>query len=181
MPRGRKMRSKERAKSLGEVFTPQFLVERILNHIPSDVLLDCTKTVLDNSCGDGQFLVQVAEMRRMHGVSHKDALLTIYGVDIDELNVRQCRERLLVGSKDSDLVDIVHRNIVCADALDYFHEGWDEVGYMWDENDIIEIRKKRREEKRREEERLRMEREKLTRKKSQKKQLRKNFSKFFKE
>jgi len=129
------MRSKERAKSLGEVFTPQFLVERILSHIPSDVLLDCSKTVLDNSCGDGQFLVEVMQRRRINGSSHKDALLTIYGVDIDELNVRQCRERLLMGSKDSDLVDIVHRNIVCADALNPKHHGWDEVGYMWDEED----------------------------------------------
>ena len=125
------MRSKLRAKSLGEVFTPQFLVERILRHIPKEVLLDYTKTVLDNSCGNGQFLVEIAQMRMMNGLSHKNAISTIYGVDIDAQNVKECKERLLMGKTDNELIKIVEHNIILADALDPNHIGWDEVGYMW--------------------------------------------------
>lgn len=125
------MRSKDRAKSLGEVFTPQFLVERMLSHIPKKVLHDCSKTVLDNSCGNGQFLVQVMEERIMAGNTHEQALKNIYGIDIDELNVKETKERLLKGSESKKLKEIVDRNIICADALDPNHTGWSKVGYMW--------------------------------------------------
>lgn len=128
------MRSEERKKQLGEVFTPQFLVERMLNKLQScgsDVLTNYKKTVLDNSCGNGNFLVEILQQRMMNGISHKDALSTIYGIDIDELNIKECRTRLLLGKNNKKLKEIVEHNIILADALDSEHIGWNEVGYMW--------------------------------------------------
>jgi len=128
------MRTKARAKSLGEVFTPTFLVERILRRLPQDTFTDYSKTVLDNSCGNGNFIVEVMQWRMMNGISHKDAISTIYGIDIDEMNVNECKERLLMGKTDPDLKAIVNNNIICANALDPEHEGWYNVGYMWDKS-----------------------------------------------
>ncbi|HRR49558.1 MAG TPA: N-6 DNA methylase [Bacteroidales bacterium] len=128
------MRSKARAKSLGEVFTPPFLVERMLRKLPKKFFKDHKYTVLDNSCGNGNFLVEVAQWRMINGISHEDAISTIYGVDIDMQNVVECRNRLLMGKKDKVLQKIVEHNIICADSLDPDHNGWDEVGYMWDKS-----------------------------------------------
>ncbi|MBN2286752.1 MAG: N-6 DNA methylase [Tissierellales bacterium] len=126
------MRNKVRAKSLGEVFTPQFLVEHILSHIPKKILLNPKKIVLDSSCGNGQFLVEVMKRRRMKGFSHEKVLANIYGIDLDELNIKETRDRLLDGSMDKKLAAIVNHNIICANTLDPFHKGWEAVGgYMW--------------------------------------------------
>jgi hypothetical protein len=56
------------------------------------------------------------------GISHKDALKSIYGVELDEKNAEECRQRLLRGSRSKELRAIVDHNIICADALDPNHE-----------------------------------------------------------
>ena len=110
-------RDKLRVKATGEVFTPTLLVQEILEQIPIDQFTDPTKTFLDNSCGDGQFLSEVLIRKMENGSTFEQALQTIYGVDLMQDNVDQCRERLLCGR--SDLAHIVNRNIVCHDALTY--------------------------------------------------------------
>ena len=52
-------RDRLRVKATGEVFTPTPLVQEILEQLPVEVFTDPTKTFLDNSFGDGQFLVEV--------------------------------------------------------------------------------------------------------------------------
>ena len=106
-----------RVKSTGEVFTPTRTVQRILAKIPIDQFTDPAKTFLDNSCGDGQFLGEVLIRKMENGSTFEQALQTIYGVDLMQDNVDQCRERLLCGR--TDLAHIVERNIVCHDALTY--------------------------------------------------------------
>jgi len=110
-------RDQLRVKSTGEVFTPTQLVQEILDKIPQELFTDPTKTYLDPSCGDGQFLGEVLIRKIENGIDFERALSTIYGVDIMQDNVDLCRERLLCGQKH--LRPIVERNIVCADALKY--------------------------------------------------------------
>lgn len=110
-------RDKLRVKATGEVFTPTELVREMLEQIPIDQFTDATKTFLDNSCGDGQFLGEVLIRKMENGSTFEQALQTIYGVDLMQDNVDLCRERLLCGR--SDLAHIVKRNIVCHDALTY--------------------------------------------------------------
>jgi type I restriction-modification system DNA methylase subunit len=110
-------RDKVRVKATGEVFTPTELVRQILESLPLDIFTDSTKTFLDNSCGDGQFLSEVLIRKLENGIDFETALSTIYGVDLMPDNVKLCQDRLLCGQEH--LRHIVEKNIVCADALTY--------------------------------------------------------------
>jgi N-6 DNA Methylase. len=123
--------TQEAVKQRGEVFTPTKLVKEMLDKLPLEVFTDKTKTFLDNSCGNGQFLFAVLERKMENGATHEEALNTIYGVELDFDNAEECRRRLLNGSDDLKLRAIVDHNIICANALDSEHPGWDKVGFYW--------------------------------------------------
>lgn len=110
-------REHTRIKATGEVFTPTELVQDVLDQLPSDIFGNADKTFCDPSCGDGQFLSEVLIRKMQHGITFKQALSTIYGVDLMQDNVDLCRDRLLCGQEQ--LRHIVERNIVCHDALTY--------------------------------------------------------------
>jgi type I restriction-modification system DNA methylase subunit len=110
-------RDRSRVKATGEVFTPTRLVQEMLDQIPVGQFEDPAKTFLDPSCGDGQFLGEVLIRKMENGSTFEQALGTVYGVDLMQDNVDECRKRLLCGRED--LRHIVERNIVCHDALTY--------------------------------------------------------------
>lgn len=112
-------RELSRIKSTGEVFTPTALVEEILDVLPIVEFADSTKTFLDPTCGDGQFLASVLYRKLQNNISLEQALSTIYGVDLMPDNVKLCQDRLLCGRED--LRHIVEQNIVCADGLRYHY------------------------------------------------------------
>jgi len=105
------MRSSERARDLGEVFTPEGTVSEILNLLQD---INYASKFLEPGCGNGNFLVEILN-RKMEMVSRLPEVVTslksgrlsefefkcvislasIYGVDIDPLNVKEARERLL--------------------------------------------------------------------------------------
>jgi len=109
-----------RVKATGEVFTPTNRVTLELDKLETlnpTLFSDPTKTFLDNSCGDGQFLGEVLIRKVQAGVDFETALSTIYGVEFMQDNVELCRRRLLCGQEH--LRHIVEKNIVCADATTY--------------------------------------------------------------
>jgi hypothetical protein len=111
-----------RIKATGEVFTPLDIITKKLNDLENhDPLLfsDPSKTFLEPSCGDGNFLSEVLIRKIENGSTFEQALSTVYGVDLMPDNVDLCRERLLCGQEH--LRHIVERNIVCADALKYHY------------------------------------------------------------
>lgn len=112
-------REQSRVKDTGEIFTPTKLVQDILDTLDQSVFTDPTKTFLEPSCGDGQFLGEVLIRKIENGSTFEQALSTVYGVDLMEDNVELCKERLLCGRED--LRHIVEKNIVCADALRYHY------------------------------------------------------------
>ncbi len=112
-------REQNRVKATGEVFTPTPLVEEILDKKNQQVFSDSTKTFLDPSCGDGQFLASVLYRKLQNGIDFEQAISTCYGVDLMQDNVDLCRERLLCGRED--LKHIVEKNIICADGLRYHY------------------------------------------------------------
>lgn len=115
-------RDKLRVKETEEIFTPTVLVQSSLDLFERqnpNCFKDKTKTFLDNSCGDGQFLGEVLIRKVANGIDFETALGTIYGVDLMADNVELCRTRMLCGRED--LRHIVERNIVCADALQYHY------------------------------------------------------------
>ena len=132
-------RDRSRVKATGEVFTPTSLVNEVLNKLPIDQFSDPTKTFLDNSCGDGQFLGEVLIRKMERGSTFEQALSTIYGVDLMQDNVEECKKRLLCGRED--LRHIVENNIVCADALRYHYRFDGSHPY---DDEVVEIEKQER-------------------------------------
>ncbi len=116
-------RDKLRIKQTAEVFTPTPLVQEMLDKLEEQdptLFSDPTKTFLDNSCGDCQFLSEVV-IRKMEksGCSLEQALKTTYGVELMEDNVIECRKRLAGPEPTPEIVEILNKNIVCHDALTY--------------------------------------------------------------
>lgn len=130
-------REKTRVKATGEVFTPESLVQEILNSLDQTLFTDPIKTFLEPSCGDGQFLASVLYRKLENSIDFETALSTIYGVDLMQDNVELCRDRLLCGRED--LRHIVERNIVCADGLRY-HYRFD-GSHLYDD-EVKEMQKK---------------------------------------
>jgi type I restriction-modification system DNA methylase subunit len=113
-------RTQERIDKTGEVFTPAELVNQMLDRLPAELWTDPTKTFLDNSCGDGNFLVEVVRRKIAAGSTPTQALETTYGVELMADNATLCRQRLLkvAGNTKAHRV-IVEHNIACADALTF--------------------------------------------------------------
>lgn len=134
-------RDKSRVKATGEIFTPTALVQEILDNFPDNEFSDPTKTFLDPSCGDGQFLSEVIIRKMEHGSTYEQALATTYGAELMEDNCLECIRRLygafsepnIVVLKDYDIPRDWRRegvkavfevngsicNIVCADGFKY--------------------------------------------------------------
>jgi len=90
-------RSKERVKQTGEVFTPLPLVDEILGKLDASVW-DPAKTFIDNSCGDGNFLVRVVAWKIHKGSTAEQALQTTYGVELMPDNAEHARSRVLTNA-----------------------------------------------------------------------------------
>jgi hypothetical protein len=108
-----KTRGSTRVKMTGEVFTPLDLCLQMVRDIPEEKLRDPATTYLDNSCGDGNFLVTLYQVLTeeyghdsAHVLDHQ-----LYGVDLMSDNIAEVKKRLGVGED--------HPHFVCADALAY--------------------------------------------------------------
>ena len=118
-------RDRLRQKETAEVFTPTHYVQQILDEEEQNspnMFKDWSKTYMDNSCGDGQFLSEVI-IRKMErsGCTLEQALSTTYGVELMEDNVKLCKERLAGPNPTQEILDILDKNIVCADAITYHY------------------------------------------------------------
>ena len=127
-------RDKLRIKQTAEVFTPTPLVQEMLDKLEQEdptLFSDPTKTFLDNSCGDGQFLSEVV-IRKMErsGCTLEQALSTTYGVELMEDNVVECKKRLAGPNPTPQILEILDKNIVCANALTY--------DYSFGENNFVD-------------------------------------------
>ena len=101
----RQIKSKERVRERGEVFTAAREVNAMLDLV-KDETENIDSTFLEPACGDGNFLDEVlrrklAVCKKRYGKSAADyekmsflACTTLYGVDIMADNVARCRERL---------------------------------------------------------------------------------------
>lgn len=113
-------RDAARVKANAEIFTPDDMVELLVKKVGLKRINNAKRRIIDPACGDGQFLAYILYRRLRVGVSLRDALMTLHGIDIMPDNVSMCRERLCCGHDDNEeIVKIVNLNIVEADALDY--------------------------------------------------------------
>ena len=132
-------RERLRVKETHEIFTPTYLSQQILDEEEQNsptMFKNWTKTYIDNSCGDGQFLSEVV-IRKMErsNCTLEQALSTTYGVELMEDNVKLCKERLGGPTPTQEILDILDKNIVHADALTY-HYRFDGTPPMMSESEL---------------------------------------------
>jgi len=121
-------RTKARRRLTDEDFTPAHIVNDVfLDEYPKEVWSNKDIGFIDNNCGVGNILAEIAKRRLKAGLTLEETLSTLYGVEYEMDNCDLCRERLLCGRED--LKHIVERNIVCHDALtyDYSFNGTDQT------------------------------------------------------
>ena len=109
---------RERQKKTAEIFTPRHLIDDMLDRLPSEAWTDPSKTFLEPSCGDGNFLEAIHE-RLMVGLTiaipdpvQRHAWIIenmIYAIDLMPDNVEAAIDRI-------NARGLLH-NIRCADTL----------------------------------------------------------------
>ena len=132
-------RSKQRVADHGEVFTPAWLVEDMLNLV-KDESERIDARFLEPACGSGNFLVKVLQ-RKLAAVETKYgnspferehfavySLMCLYGIELLPDNIVECRDNLLsilaeyLGVSKSDVPYragnfVLSQNLVHGDAL----------------------------------------------------------------
>lgn len=92
------VKSKERVRKHAEVFTAEREVKAMCDLIPQEVWRNIESTFLEPACGTGNFLAEILERKLKLCKSVQDglkALNSLFGIDIQEDNCQECRERLL--------------------------------------------------------------------------------------
>ena len=100
------VKSKQRVADHGEVFTPSWMVEDMLNLVKGETERIDSR-FLEPACGDGNFLVQILK-RKLASVEHKYgnseferrhfalfALMCLYAIELLSDNISDCRAKLL--------------------------------------------------------------------------------------
>lgn len=151
------VKSKQRVADHGEVFTPAWLVEAMLDLVKGESERIDSR-FLEPACGSGNFLVEVlrrklATVELKYGKSEFEkqhyallAVMCIYGIELLPDNTDECRANLLEIFADylnlnasQDLYwaasHVLSQNIVCGDALTTrMHDGrpitFAEWGYL---------------------------------------------------
>lgn len=125
-------RDQDRIDNTGEVFTPKWMVDKMLDDLPKEIWSDPDKIFLEPSCGDGNFLIEILH-RLMNGLKdiipdeyeRKKHIVEnqIYAIDLMTDNVNAVIKRL-------DISKFNH-NIICNDALifDFSEENMFEIDY----------------------------------------------------
>lgn len=100
------VKSKQRVADHGEVFTPAWMVEAMLDLV-KDETYRIDSRFLEPACGDGNFLVQVlrrklAAVELKYGTSDFErrhyallGLMCVYGIELLPDNIEECRANLL--------------------------------------------------------------------------------------
>lgn len=133
------VKSKQRVADHGEVFTPSWMVDEMLNLVKNESERIDSR-FLESACGAGNFLKTVL-LRKLQTVNTRYgksefetrhyailALMSIYGIELLEDNVEECRKELhsiyskfLKVDETSDWskagVEVIKANIIQGDAL----------------------------------------------------------------
>lgn len=123
-------------KTLGQVFTPISMVQFMLDQINYRGTSILKKHVIDNSCGEGAFLIEV--VKRYIEVAQETSLTPseiahqlenyIHGIEIDSMTHQRCLSHLNQLLHQADL-PLVNWDIQCTNALSCsdYHQQMDYV------------------------------------------------------
>ena len=108
----------------GRFYTPEFIVDNVLNLASYYGQTILKKHAIDNSCGDGAFLVEIVDRYCTEFLKINNDLQTlsedlstyIHGIEIDDSESKKCIENLNSAVKKYGL-NSVNWDINCADTL----------------------------------------------------------------
>lgn len=136
----KQIKTKQRVKDFGEVFTNEREVKAMCDLIDQDTWDNIASTFLEPACGNGNFLVEIYRRKLERCQTEKDglkALASIVGIDIQADNIQESRDRLKQMYVDKfpnaneialQMADmILKNNIMCGDSL--------EIMKKWEKND----------------------------------------------
>ena len=112
-------------KSNGRFYTPEFIVQNILDMSGYYGVGIIKKHVIDNSCGDGAFLVEIVarycQSAKQAGLSQneivQDLCQYIHGIEIDEAECNKCIQNVTAVAQNYGITSVAW-DIKCADAMD---------------------------------------------------------------
>jgi len=114
-----------------EFFTPYEIVKKMADKISEVDWSNSEKTFLEPSFGNGQFVIYIIYNRIQHGVSWKDALSTLYGVELLPDNVQETKDRIILLLSEMEIeydkkeaMKIMDHNLVCSDFFKWDFENW---------------------------------------------------------
>jgi adenine-specific DNA-methyltransferase len=83
-------------KLFGKIYTPQHIVEKILDDVGFSGSSILGKLIIDPACGDGQFLTEIVKriIYNSPQADIKENLSAVYGWDIDQQAVKECINNL---------------------------------------------------------------------------------------
>lgn len=145
------VKSRQRVTDHGEVFTPDWLVEAMLDLVKGETER-IESRFLEPACGSGNFLAPVllrklVAVKARYGKSDFErthyallALMSVYGIELLPDNVQECRERLLevfatflkLTPEDTfykAAVVVLSQNVVHGDALTMLTKGGDPITF----------------------------------------------------
>lgn len=133
-------KSKERVKKHGEVYTPKFIVDKMVGYAfqedkTEDEYIDMT--FLEPSFGNGNFILGILEKKLLYCKTNNDiirAVKSIYGFELLADNVEETKQRILDYLPKIDGIRVIlDRNLVCMDALAGMYQL--QNGIEWDDLD----------------------------------------------
>ena len=113
-------RSDERINETGEVFTPMELCKEMVSEIPLETIEDPYSTYLDNSAGNGNFIIALRDRLSEHHPLDHVLNEMLFAVELMPDNHEELCRRVGVST--------THPHYVCADALEYDYSFVDAVG-----------------------------------------------------
>lgn len=117
----RLIKSKKRVREFGEVFTPERVVKAMCDLIPASVWKKVDSKFLEPSCGNGNFIVEILRRKLEHCENEADVMKaydSIYGIDIQQDNVEETKERMIAMCPDNVDKAKLKLHIMCGDSLE---------------------------------------------------------------
>lgn len=127
----RKINTKNNDPS-GEFFTPYSIVKHMCDKVSDEDWSDPNKTFLEPSFGHGQFILFILYRRIVeYNIDWCTALSTIFGVELMEDNVAECKQRVhkmleaIAPDYNKDKANnIMNCNFICHDFFTWNFEEW---------------------------------------------------------
>lgn len=118
------VKSKDRVKDFGEVFTPPHIINQMLDLLPEETFQP-SKTFLEPTCGEGWMILEILKRKFANCKKRKDytiALGSVYGMELQADNVQICIDNIVnlceaYFKPTKAEIELINNHIIQADSL----------------------------------------------------------------